>query len=172
MAKNDFLIFDETQNNTLTQIEYAADSQRIGGVVTGLARSNLQNKVLHQVSIMVAALGQLLADQGYDVVDNDFLLLVEQLQSFFEKGSYVIADDGTKYRWGMSKKGAYLQKVSDSGENPDPDDESEAITIMLNLDGEVDTGFYAAYDGTDHIIQNAVGSLDELTEENYYFEIL
>lgn len=114
MATNDFLVFDESQTNTLTQAEYMVDSQRLGGVSSGMARSDLHNKVLHQVSMMAAALAQVIADTGKDVGDQDLLLLIEQLKSVLGgEECYFYADDGTKYRWGKDDIGVYCEDVVD-----------------------------------------------------------
>ena len=112
MAANGFLVFDESRTNTLTQDEYATDSQRIGGVTSGLARSALHNKALHQVSIMVAALGQLIADKGNDASDEDLLLLTEQLKSIMGgEESFFFGSDGRKYRFGVDEIGLYYEEV-------------------------------------------------------------
>ncbi len=117
MATNEFLVFDESQTNTLTQEEYAADSQRLGGVTSGMARSDLHNKVLHQVSMMVAALAQVIADTGKDVSDQDLVLLIEQLKSVLGgEEIYIISDDGTrKYRLGIDDISMYYELVEEVG---------------------------------------------------------
>ncbi len=61
-GQNDFLIFDENQDNMLTQEIYATDSDRTDGFQTGLARSNVTNKVLHQTSMMCHAIGECIKD--------------------------------------------------------------------------------------------------------------
>lgn len=117
MAKNDFLVFDESQTNSLTQSEYETDGQRIGGVISGLARSDLHNKALHQLSIMVAALGQVIADSGKDASDQDVILLTDQLKGLISGNeSIIIGDDGTKYRWGIDNMGVYLEEVPEENE--------------------------------------------------------
>lgn len=117
MARNDFKIFDESQINTLTQAEYETDSQRINGVTSGLARSSLHNKALHQATIMAAAMGQLIMEKGKNAGDQDFVMLVEQLRGLLSgDGCYVIADNGAKYRIGADENGFYWELVEEGGE--------------------------------------------------------
>lgn len=68
-GQNDFLIFDENQDNMLTQANYEVDSDRTDGFRTGLARSNVNNKVLHQTSMMCHAIGEVAKDK--DLVASD-----------------------------------------------------------------------------------------------------
>ena len=51
MAQNDFLQFDENNENVLTQDAYREDEQRISGAKSGVARSSLFNKVLNNIFI-------------------------------------------------------------------------------------------------------------------------
>lgn len=70
MAQNDFLQFDETQENTLTQEAYSTDVQRVGGVSSGLARSALFNKVMRQASTFVAGFGNFLAEKNINILED------------------------------------------------------------------------------------------------------
>lgn len=79
MATNNFKVFNESMSNIESDAQYAADAQRIGGVVPGVASSVLHNKLYRQVSIMVAALGQLAANRGYNASDADLSALVQSL---------------------------------------------------------------------------------------------
>lgn len=63
-GQNDFLIFDENKDNMLTQELYSVDGDRTDGFKKGLARSNVNNKVLHQTSMMCNAIGELAKEQG------------------------------------------------------------------------------------------------------------
>lgn len=71
MAQNDFLVFNENDNNTLTQEEYSTDSQRIGGLQGGIARSKIHNKLLRQLSIATYSLAKIITDSGQDALDTD-----------------------------------------------------------------------------------------------------
>ena len=70
MAQNDFLQFDENNENVLSQDAYREDEQRISGAKTGVARSSLFNKVLRQVSTFVAGFGQFISEKNIDVLEN------------------------------------------------------------------------------------------------------
>lgn len=81
MATNDFLVFDESGTNQMSQADYAANIQRTEGVVQGIASAAFHNKIYHQASFMGAMLGQFIADAGYPASDVD----LAQLQSYFEE---------------------------------------------------------------------------------------
>ncbi len=70
MATNNFIVFDETNTNILSDAEYLADGQRKDGVYQGVARSKLVNKALRNTSTMTAAIGQLIADSGTNATEN------------------------------------------------------------------------------------------------------
>ena len=83
-GQNDFLIFDENKDNLLQQELYASDSDRTDGFKTGLARSNVNNKVLHQTSMMCHAIGEILKDMGLTASDlGSVELLKENLNLAF-----------------------------------------------------------------------------------------
>ena len=64
MATNEILQFgaSATGGDILDQAAYTADAQRTGGHQVGIARNELENKVLLQVSTISAALAQYVAD--------------------------------------------------------------------------------------------------------------
>lgn len=73
MATNEILQFAETDTGTnlLTQVDYAADAQRLVGNQPGIARQQLVNKVLRQTSLVSAAIAKFIADnQSNNVVDS------------------------------------------------------------------------------------------------------
>lgn len=176
MAKNEFLVFDESQTNTLTQSEYETDGQRIGGVVSGLARSDLHNKALHQLSVMVAALGQVIADSGRDASDQDVILLTDQLKNLISGNeSIIIGDDGTKYRWGVDNVGVYLEEIPEEAEamteydinrviggyEYDDIDGNEGAITNADIDNIIAGGRYDDVDGNKGAITNE--EIDQLT---------
>lgn len=55
---NEFLVFNENKNNTLENETYSTDKQRINGLTSGIARSNLQNKFQRNVSVMTSTIGK------------------------------------------------------------------------------------------------------------------
>lgn len=71
MASSNILIFDENKTNMKTDEAYLADTQRLGGVQTGIASSQLHNKTLYQVSLVSYAIAQLMEANGYDANDSD-----------------------------------------------------------------------------------------------------
>lgn len=79
MAVNKFLEFNELEENQLTQVEYEEDAQRIAGLTTGIARKELFNKVLRQTSVMSAAIGEFIKENGIEASDES----VETLKTAF-----------------------------------------------------------------------------------------
>ena len=69
MPTNNFKLFDEKKANMMTDEDYAINQQRINGVQSGVASSQLQNKTLYQTALMCYALAQLMAANGYDAND-------------------------------------------------------------------------------------------------------
>lgn len=66
---NNFLVFDENQQNTMTTAAYRTDSNRVNGFTSGVARSDVFNKTLRQTSLITSAIGQILADKNYNFDD-------------------------------------------------------------------------------------------------------
>ena len=71
MPTSNFKLFDEKKANMMTDEEYAINQQRLNGVQSGVASSQLQNKTLYQTALMCYALAQLMAANGYDASDSD-----------------------------------------------------------------------------------------------------
>lgn len=71
MPTNNFKLFDENKANMMTDQEYNIAQQRLNGVQSGVASSQLQNKTLYQTALMCYALAQLMAANGYDANDAD-----------------------------------------------------------------------------------------------------
>ena len=69
MPTNNFKLFDENKVNMMTDNDYAINQQRLNGVQSGVASSQLQNKTLYQTALMCYALAQLMAANGYDAND-------------------------------------------------------------------------------------------------------
>ena len=89
-GQNDFLVFDENSENMLTQALYASDEDRTDGFKTGLARSNVNNKVLRQTSIMASAFGYLVSKQGGQASDTSKSVLVSNLNRLFSIKKYYL----------------------------------------------------------------------------------
>lgn len=71
MPKNNFKLFDENKSNMMTDDDYAINQQRLNGVQSGVASSQLQNKTLYQTALVSYALAQIMAANGYDANDAD-----------------------------------------------------------------------------------------------------
>lgn len=71
MPTNNFKLFDEKKANMMSDDDYAINQQRLNGVQSGVASSQLQNKTLYQTALMCYALAQLMAANGYDANDAD-----------------------------------------------------------------------------------------------------
>lgn len=85
MAEGNFKVFAESvaELNVMSDVEYATDSQRIAGVVPGLASPKLHNKLYKQATIMGAALAQVLVERGFNAMDNDYDGLVKAIRQAF-----------------------------------------------------------------------------------------
>jgi hypothetical protein len=124
MANSNFKVFAEAVAalNVVSDAEYATDTQRINGVVPGLASAALHNKLYKQATIMAAALAQVLVEQGQDALDSDYAALVASL-----KKSLVLSLNGEK-----PDKNGNIQKnfvYSVEGKKPDSDG-----NVSLNID--------------------------------------
>lgn len=70
MATTNILGFGTAATNELSDAAYSADAQRLSGNIPGVARSQLVNKALHQLSMVAAGVAQYVADrQATNVVD-------------------------------------------------------------------------------------------------------
>lgn len=85
MANNNFKVFDENQTNIMSDEEYALHTQRADGVQSGVANSQLHNKIYRQATIMVKALADFIAGQEYDATDADAALLAQNLRDALSK---------------------------------------------------------------------------------------
>ena len=69
MPTNNFKLFDQNKANLLSDTEYANATQRLNGVQTGVASSQLQNKFAYQVSLVAYAIAQIMNQNGLDASD-------------------------------------------------------------------------------------------------------
>lgn len=71
MPVNNFLVFDTTNGNKMSQTDYAAATVRLNGVGSGTASSPLANKTWAQSSIIAAMIAQYIVDiSGNDALDD------------------------------------------------------------------------------------------------------
>ena len=120
MASSNFKVFAEAVAalNVVSDAEYATDTQRINGVVPGLASAALHNKLYKQATIMAAAL----VEQGQDALDSDYAALVASL-----KKSLVLSLNGEK----PDKNGNIQKNFVYSVEGKTPDSKGN---VALDID--------------------------------------
>lgn len=70
MANTNIKLFDENKSNMMSDADYGTDTQRSGGVQTGVASSQLQNKFQYQMSLVAYAIAQLMLANGKDALDS------------------------------------------------------------------------------------------------------
>lgn len=71
MATNNFLIFDQQQQNIMSDEAYSTNQQRLSGVSQGIASSQLHNKQAYQSSVMSNAIAQYITNHGLDATDSN-----------------------------------------------------------------------------------------------------
>ena len=69
MPTNNFKLFDENKANMLSDTEFANSTQRLNGVQTGVASSQLNNKFAYQVSLVAYAIAQIMNQNNLDASD-------------------------------------------------------------------------------------------------------
>lgn len=69
MPTNNFKLFDQNKANLLSDTEYANSTQRLNGVQTGVASSQLNNKFAYQVSLVAYAIAQIMNQNGLNATD-------------------------------------------------------------------------------------------------------
>lgn len=92
MPTNNFKLFDENKANILTDSDYEQNTQRLNGVQTGIASSQLQNKTLYQTTLMAYAMAQMMNAQGFDASDS---LAVSAFVSNYQEALKKITTDIT-----------------------------------------------------------------------------
>ena len=81
MAETNFLIFNEENNpdRTYNDSEYKNATQRLTGVIPGMALSRQHNKMYFQWSAMCKAIADFLVTSGYNCMDNNVEGITEGL---------------------------------------------------------------------------------------------
>lgn len=93
MASTNIKIFDENKANMKSDGDYAIDPQRLMGVQSGVASSQLQNKTLYQTTLVANAIAQMMVNNGYNANDSDAVstfvnnLSSTVLQKVLDKGT-------------------------------------------------------------------------------------
>ena len=71
MASSNIKLFDENKGNMLTDTEFNISTQRLNGLQTGVASSQLQNKAMYQASLVAYAIAQVMLQNGKNANDTD-----------------------------------------------------------------------------------------------------
>jgi len=69
MPTNNFKLFDQNKANLLSDTEYLNSTQRLNGVQTGVASSQLNNKFAYQTSLVAYAIAQIMNQNNLDASD-------------------------------------------------------------------------------------------------------
>ena len=105
MASSNIKLFDENKGNMLNDTEFNISTQRINGLQTGVASSQLQNKAMYQASLVTYAIAQLMLANGQNANDTDAVstfvnnLLASIVQKKLDKATKQDVVDGTIGKW-------------------------------------------------------------------------
>lgn len=120
MPVNNFKLFDENKANMMTDDDYAINQQRLNGVQSGVASSQLQNKTLYQTALMCYALAQLMEANGYDANDANAVstfvnnLSLSMVQKVVDKASADDVSNNVVGKWVDAKQlGEFKTDVAD-----------------------------------------------------------
>lgn len=149
MPTNNFKLFDEKKANMMSDDDYAINQQRLNGVQSGVASSQLQNKTLYQTALMCYALAQIMASNGYDANDADAVstfvnnMSRTMVQKVLDMATTADVDAGTsetKYINPKVLKNVYdaLSPIKGSGE---PTENTKANVGQLYIDLDTGTTF-------------------------------
>lgn len=85
MATSNFRVFAEgvDSKNIESDLEYESDSQRVSGVIPGIAIPKMHNKLYKQATVMAAALAQVIVQAGLDALDSDYSGLTKNIRKTF-----------------------------------------------------------------------------------------
>lgn len=92
MASSNIKLFDENKGNMLSDSEFSISNQRMNGLQTGVASSQLQNKAMYQASLVAYAIAQVMMQNGKNANDTDAVsAFVSNLSSTMLQKVYDIA---------------------------------------------------------------------------------
>lgn len=83
MATSNFKIFNPNKANMIDDAAYDSSLYRQNGVTPGIAPSAMHNKMFYQWSMMCAAFGQFVANQGFEASDDDLAQLTDNITQAF-----------------------------------------------------------------------------------------
>ena len=116
MATNNFKLFDENKANMMGDTEYGVNPQRLNGVQTGVASSELNNKFAYQMSLVAYSIAQMMNANGIDANDTQAVsafvngLSSTVMQKVLDKATEEMAIAGTDNSHYMTP--ALVNKVS------------------------------------------------------------
>ena len=105
MASSNIKLFDENKGNMLNDTEFNISTQRINGLQTGVASSQLQNKAMYQASLVAYAIAQLMLANGKNANDTDAVstfvnnLLASIVQKVADKATKQDVEGGIVGKW-------------------------------------------------------------------------
>ena len=105
MASSNIKLFDENKGNMLNDTEFNISPQRLNGLQTGVASSQLQNKAMYQTSLVAYAIAQLMLANGVNANDTDAVsafvgnLSASIVQKKLDKATKQDVTDGTVGKW-------------------------------------------------------------------------
>ena len=98
-VSSDFLVFDSTGTNIVSQGTYAADPNTANGRPTGIWPSNVANKTLRQGSVGAALLGKLIVDYASANAVDDGTLTTLEANLVIAIKAIAAANSGTQTLW-------------------------------------------------------------------------
>ena len=105
MASSNIKLFDENKGNMLSDTEFNISTQRLNGLQTGVASSQLQNKAMYQASLMAYAIAQLMLANGKNANDTDAVstfvnnLSSSIVQKVLDKATMQDVEGGVAGKW-------------------------------------------------------------------------
>ena len=105
MASSNIKLFDENKGNMLNDTEFNISTQRLNGLQTGVASSQLQNKAMYQASLVAYAIAQMMLANGQNANDTDAVstfvnnFLASIVQKKLDKATKQDVVDGAAEKW-------------------------------------------------------------------------
>lgn len=87
---NEFLVFNEANNNALSQADYQSNVVRTGGIAPGLATKEIYNKLFRQVTVMTNAIGEVLVSAGLNASDANSPALIAAITTALSTANKVL----------------------------------------------------------------------------------
>ena len=139
MPSSNILLFDANKANMMSDEQYNTNTQRLNGVQSGIASSQLQNKTLYQVSLVAYAIAQIMNQNGFDANDTAAVsafvanLSGTMLQKVADLASTQEAQagaDDTKYMTALKTSQTIGAKVASKPEAEAGTDNSKLMTPL------------------------------------------